>query len=131
VIVSRGIHRSVLGDAEERVYAKEDRRRRLRDSAQRGGVAGCGCGAAGRSSSGGGLIDESGDEPVPADADGHAVRGCSGGSVRSLDLRAEYRTLRVNDEQREHEQSSRDLHESLDVRKGCQEDRDRAPIAVH
>jgi len=113
VIIPRGIHRPVLGDAEERVYAKEYGRRCLRYSAQRGGVARCGCGAPGHSSSGGGLIDESGDEPVPADTDGHAVRGCSGGSVRSLDVRAEYGALRVDDEQREHEQSSRDLHESL------------------
>jgi hypothetical protein len=85
----------------------------LRDSAQGGGVAGRGGGAPGYPPAGGVFIHESGDEPIPADADRDAV--CGG--VRALDLRAEYSSLRVTYEQWEHEHSSGDSHESLGVTK--------------
>src|SRR5204863_2691474 len=71
VVVSRGIHRSVLGDTEDREHPKEERWRRLRDPAQRGRVTGRG--GLGRSSAFGELIDEFRHQPVPTDADGHGV----------------------------------------------------------
>jgi hypothetical protein len=83
----------------------------LRESTQRGGVAGRGRGFSRRSPAGGVFIDEPGNEPVPADADRDAVRG----GVHGLDLRGKYRSLRVTYEQWEQEQWGSDFHEGLGV----------------
>lgn len=96
----RGIHRRVLRDAEEGVYAKEKWWRSLRDPAQRGGVAGRGLSR--RSAAGSILVDESGDEPVTTDAHWGIIGWRQDWGARR-DLRGEYRALGGEDEQWEHE----------------------------